>query len=366
MSTLKINSAEISNQILSIFRTNSNTRSGRMNTLDQIAELAKGIIDNLNNIDDTVYEITEELDGFNEEYGSLMFEIEKANSEIENYSNSSSALDSEILSLEDKEKDGTITEDESERLNSLRAEQQTYQEKSNTINKKLGKLTNSSDSISSKISDYTEELDDISSTMEEYQKAGTVIKESANKYGKKNMNCEKAMERNESSWWGNAAKYGGIAAIGGAAVASGGLFAGGAIGVAVAGESLLAGIAGFTTGATVGAATGGFLGTGVGIGLGSLFGQGKQMADYLDKAGYTEIGDNSQVFYDSINHDYIAEYDAIEKKGGNQIQGKMRKATAKTYSYGKTIEVASQNIEQIAEQAKSKINITDDETKKNN
>lgn len=323
MSVPQINSNDISNQILNIFRANSNNRSGRIDTLDQISVLAKGIIDSLNTIDDSVAAITSDLENFNEEYESLMLEIERTNSEIENYSNSSDALDSEIEYLEEKEKDGSITKEEAEELNSLRAEQQAFLEKSNSANKNLGNLTNSTNSMTSKMSSYSEELENITSTMEEYQNAGTVIKDSANKYGKKNMNCEKAMERNESSWWGNAAKYGGIAAIGSA---------------------------------------GGPLGTGAGIGLGLLFGQGKQMEKYLDKAGYTEIGDNSQVFYDAVNHDYIAEYDILEKKGGNQIGGKMRKATAKTFSYGKTIEVASQNIEQIAEQAKSKINKIDDET----
>ena len=174
------------------------------------------------------------------------------------------------------------------------------------------------------------------------------------------MNVEKAMDRNESSWWGNAAKYGGMAIIGGAAVASGGMFAGAAIGGAIAAGSTFTGLGGVAVGAAVGVASGALIGVGSGAGLGSLFGQGKQMQNYIDKAGYTEIGNNSQVFYDAINHDYIAEYDVLEKKGGNQIQGKMRNATAKTYSYGKTIEVASQNIEKTADEAKLKINEQND------
>ena len=95
MSVPKINPQEISNQILEIFRKNSNTRSGRMDTLGQISELAKGIINNLNNIDDSVYEITDELEDFNEEYELLMNEIESTNFEIEKNSKSSTALDSE-------------------------------------------------------------------------------------------------------------------------------------------------------------------------------------------------------------------------------------------------------------------------------
>lgn len=336
MSVSKVNPQEISNQILEIFRKNSNTRSGRMDTLGQISELAKGIINNLNNIDDSVYEITDELEDFNEEYELLMNEIESTNFEIEKNSKSSTALDSEILDLEQKEKEGTITEVEAERLNYLRAELQSVVEKSSSLSGNLDKLTSSSSSIASKMSNYSEKLEDITSSMADYKEAGTEIKESANKYGKKNMNVEKAMERNESSWWGNAAKYGGIAAIGGAGLATGGYF------IAAPVASTIA-------------IPGAVVGLGTGIGLGTLFGQGKQMQKYLDKAGYTEVGDNSQVFYDAVNHDYIAEYDVLEQKGGNQIGGKMRKATAKTFSYGKTIEVASLDIEQKAEQAKSKI-----------
>lgn len=364
MSVPHVNSADISNQVLEIFRKNSNTRSGRIDTLDQISDLAKGIIGNLNDIDDSVYEITDELDNCNEEFDRLMQEIDKANSEVESYTITDNALNSEIVTLEQKEEDGTITEEEKERLKSLREQQYQNQKKSNSATGNLNKLTKSSDAISSKISGFSEELDDVTSAMEEYKNAGTLIKESANKYGKKNMNCEKVMDRNESSWWGNAAKYGGMAAIGGATVATGGIFAGAAIGGAAA---TAAGITGFkalgmvATGAYIGTATGAVVGIGSGIGLGSLFGQGRQMQKYLDRAGYTEIGDNSQVFYDAVNHDYIAEYDALEKKGGNQIQGKMRKATAKTFSYGKTIEVASQNVEQVAEQAKSKIKYNNDD-----
>lgn len=309
MSIPQINSSDISNQILNIFKGNSNNRKGRIETLNQISDLAKGIIDNLNNIDDSVAEIMGDLENFNEEYESLMLEIEETNYEFEKYSNSSESLEHEIAALEEKEKNGSITEEEVEKLNSLRAEQQVYLDKSNSVNKNLAELTNSSNSMTSKMTNYSEELENISTTMEEYQKAGTVIKESANKYGKKNMNCEKAMDRNESSWWGNAAKYS----------LAGGVFSG-------------------------------------------FFGQGKQTQKYLDKAGYEEIGNNSQVFYDAENHDYIAEYDVLEKKGGNQIGGKMRKATAKTFSYGKTIEVASQNIEQNAKQTKSKLNKPENET----
>lgn len=348
MSVPNVNSSDISNQILEIFRSNSNNRKGRIETLNQISDLAKGLIDDLNNIDDSIYEITDEIESCYEEYDKLMQDIEDANSEIEKCTNSSDAVGYEITKLEEKEQEGTITETEAQRLKELRERQQSYQEKSASVSGTLGSLTKSSDAITSKITGFSDDLEDVTSAMEEYQKAGTTIKDSANKYGKKNMNVEKAMDRNESSWWGNAAKYGGMAIIGGAGLAVGGLNTA----VAIAGTGLVNGL--------VGGAIGGTAGIGTGIGLGSLFGQGKQMQNYIDKAGYTEIGNNSQVFYDAINHDYIAEYDVLEKKGGNQIQGKMRKATAKTYSYGKTIEVASQNIEKTADEVKLKINEQND------
>jgi hypothetical protein len=45
----------------------------------------------------------------------------------------------------------------------------------------------------------------------------------------------------------------------------------------------------------------------------------------------------------------------IEAKGGNQIGGKLRKATAKTYSYGDTIEFASGDIKKKADETKGKL-----------
>ena len=317
MSVSKINPQDISNQILEIFRNNSNSRRGRIDTLNQISDLAKGIIDNLNSVDDSVYEIIDELEDFNEEYGLLINQIASTNSEIDENSKTSSALDTEILELEQKEEKGVITDNEAERLNNLRAQQQQVQEDSGSLTDSLDELSSSFGSVKSKIFASSTKLEDITDVMDDYKEAGVEIKESANKYGKKNMNCEKVMERKESSFWGNVAKYGGMATAGALAFGA--------------------------TGAVVGA-----------IG-GARLGQGQQMEKYLDRAGYTEVGDNSQVFYDAVNHDYIAEYDVLEKKGGNKIVGKMRKATAKTYSYGKTIEVASADIEQKAEQAKPKI-----------
>lgn len=77
------------------------------------------------------------------------------------------------------------------------------------------------------------------------------------------------------------------------------------------------------------------------------------MLDYETLNGAEEKG--AMTYEDTVGNKFVAKYDVIEAKGGRQINGKMRKETAKAYSYGQTIEDASAQVKQKAENAKNNI-----------
>ena len=87
--------------------------------------------------------------------------------------------------------------------------------------------------------------------------------------------------------------------------------------------------------------------------------EGTKTEDYVKMLDYETL-DGAEVkgamtYEDTVDNEFVAKYDVIEAKGGRQINGKMRKATAKAYSYGQTIEDASAQVKQKAENAKNNI-----------
>ena len=152
---------------------------------------------------------------------------------------------------------------------------------------------NGIEGLSAKRGSYVAELTDTIDAMDEYTQVGGVIRDAAKSVGRSNMDVEDALERNETSWWNQ-------------------------------GKS-------------------GFLGAGK-----------SKTEKYLERTGYEEM-DDGMTYYDGVDNEYVAKYDVIEAKGGNQIGGKLRKATAKTYSYGDTIEFASGEIKKKAEDTKGKL-----------
>ena len=187
------------------------------------------------------------------------------------------------LTEEDMEEMGELY-DSYDELFSLQSDTSVLNKNINNINDKL------TDSFY-KIDGYNDTLDDTAELMEGYQKAGEEIKNSANKYGKKNMNCERAMERNEKNWLGNAFSI---------------------------------------VHDPVGSATGESLTPETMI----ISNQKTQMDSYTDRKGLDEV--SNQTFYNSSSHEFVSEFDAMDDKGGNEIEGKLRRATAKVYSRGKT------------------------------
>ncbi|MCQ2740247.1 MAG: hypothetical protein MJ237_08505 [bacterium] len=78
----------------------------------------------------------------------------------------------------------------------------------------------------------------------------------------------------------------------------------------------------------------------------------KQMDNFTDKMDYNEVDASSSTYYDAIDHEYMTQFDVIEAKGKNTVQGPLRKATVQVSSYGKTLNFASGDVKNKAEQAK--------------
>ena len=302
MAIQKITANDIKTQIHHIIESKGGKRKGRIEALDEISNIGKNLINNLNDGNKVIYEIDEEIDDITEQYNAMLNDIENYDSERLDAEDEIEAVTAQIEELESKDP-AELTEDEREELSVLYQYLDEQTARSDDANKNIGEAENGIEGLSAKRGSYVAELTDTIDAMDEYTEAGKELKNSATSVGRGGMDVEKALERNESSWWVNADKYGGI-------------FGGVAIGVAVAG--------------------------------------GNKTEKYLERTGYEEM-DNGMTYYDGIDNEYVAKYDVIEAKGGNQIGEKLRKATAKTYSYGDTIEFASGDIKKKAEDTKGKL-----------
>ncbi|MCQ2743635.1 MAG: hypothetical protein MJ230_02405 [bacterium] len=284
MAVNNVNANEVASEIRTIFKDNKKKKD----VLNKIAELGENVLNNLNSMDKTVYEIVEDYEVCYNEFQEAQEKLEQAETDYNDISGNIDGTNERIAELEEKMNNGELTADEKEELKNLYNMLNALNSDSQNSNKLLGTLQSTIYSNGNKLQTYNGQLDNIVSQMQDYSEAGTVIKDSANKYGKKNMKCERAMERNETSWWN----------------------------------------------------------------FFNIKTDGKTQLDrYTNKAGLTEI--TNQTFYDDESHEFITEYEALEKKGKNQIGGKKRKGTAKVYSYGKTIESASKILKMKADAVKN-------------
>ena len=248
------------------------------------------MINNLNDGNKVIYEIDEEIDDITEQYNAMLNDIENYESEILDAEDEIEAVTAQIEELESKDP-AELTEDEREELSVLYQYLDEQTVRSDDANKNIGEAENGIEGLSAKRGSYVAELTDTIDAMDEYTEAGKELKNSATSVGRGGMDVEKAMERNETSWWN-------------------------------------------------------FFSVDIN--------QKTQAEKYLERTGYEEM-DDGMTYYDGIDNEYVAKYDVIEAKGGNQIGGKLRKATAKTYSYGDTIEFASGDIKKKAEDTKGKL-----------
>lgn len=287
MAIQKITANDIKTQIHHIIESKGGERKDRIEALDEISNIGKNLINNLNDGNKVIYEIDEEIDDITEQYNAMLNDIKNYESEILDAEDEIEAVTAQIEELESKDP-AELTEDEREELSVLYQYLDEQTARSDDANRNIGEAENGIEGLSAKRGSYVAELTDTIDAMDEYTEAGKEIKNSATSVGR-DMDVEKALERNETSWWN-------------------------------ASESMI-----------------------------SFFDLGKSKTEkYLERTGYKEM-DDGMTYYDGVDNEYVAKYDVIEAKGGNQIGGKLRKATAKTYSYGDTIEFASGEIKKKAE-----------------
>ena len=198
-------------------------------------------------------------------------------------------LDSRIEDLQSKDPE-SLTKEEEEELANLYSEKENSTRESNFFENKINNVQIKLDSIIETNDNRNAKIQEIASVMEDYKEAGDVIKESAEKYGRPVVakNAKNVMLRNETMWGDSA----------------------------------------------------------------NVLGQfsGKKLNKYLNTAGYeTNVGGDRLTYYDNIDHEFIAEFDILEKKGENQVGGELRKQTVRTFSYGQTISTASDEIKKKAD-----------------
>ena len=292
MAIQKITANDIKTEIHHIIESKSGKRKDRIEGLNEIANIGKTLINNLNDGNKTIYEIDEEIGDITEQYNAMLADIENYESEILDAEDEIDTVNSQIEELESKDP-AELTDEEREELSMLYQYLEEQTARSDNANRSIGDAENGLEGLSAKRGSYVAELTDTIDVMDEYTQAGGVIRDAAKSVGRSNMDVEDALERNETSWWN--------------------------------------------------------------IGDSGVFGWGKSKTEkYLARTGYEEM-DDGMTYYDGVDNEYVAKYDVIEAKGGNQIGGKLRKATAKTYSYGDTIEFASGEIKKKAEDTRGKL-----------
>ena len=358
MSVDGVNGKQIKADLHSIAKEHGvSRRKERIETLEAIAEKGKELLDDLSAMDKTVYDVVDEMDDLMDELEDLEAKQAAAQAKIEVTNKKLGTANERLAVLDEKaQTEDGLTEAEQEEYNRLRASIKDYKYEAKTHNATLGDLAGNVKSLNGKMSDTLYKTNGIAEKMEDYSDAGNEIKASAKKYGR-DIDCEKVMERNETSWWnifsrkgnGDGKQVQGAAegAIAGAAVIG---VTGQAVGTLIAGTKIGAALGSCfgPVGCAIGIAAGVIAGGTVGL----LKSKGEtQMDKFLDKMDMEEIAD--QTFQDSVDHKFMSEYEAIEAKGGNQVGGKLRKATVKVFSYGKSISAASDKVKSDVDKVKS-------------
>ena len=328
MSIDKINGDSIKSEIYSIAKSeNAGSRSGRIEVLKKISDLGKQILDAINSKDEKLVEIEGSYDELVNEMNELQKEIDSAEDDAKN----------ENIKVEDVNKNIAIYEAKMDRGEEFSDEDRNqlayyYQLRDSNIynakyaNSKLNSLTGEASGYAPMLEKYDEILNDIIETMDDYAAAGNEIKQSAHDYGRPHVadNLENksaggnALKRNESMWGKEV-----ILGLGGA----------------LAMNALAVGLIG----------SGGAILTGAGGGT-ALGGITKNKTDkYIERMGFVGLGDGAggadMTYHDNIAGGYKTEYDV--KQFG--IGGELRDLTAKTWSYGKTINTAGNDMKQRAE-----------------
>lgn len=342
MSLGNVNGKDIKTQIHSIASSgNAGSRKGRIEILEKVSELGKELLDALNSQDENLVELENDYDDIFEQFEELDNEIKAAEEKAQGIADGITDIDEEIADLEAKKANGEELSDfDQTRLEYLYKVKSGKQEDASDENSHLTDLAGKKSTVGAKLDGFGALLNDITEKMDGYAEAGDEVKDAAHTYGRSNMaeNMEKnggALKRNESMWGKTAIHSVGGSVIGGSI---GGIF--GPVGFIVG--AVIGGVGGIVTGATT----------------------KNDTEKYVERMGYRGMGDGGEgsnmTYHDDEYGGYHAEYDVMQYG----IGGKLRDLTAKTWSYGKTVNTASNDMKNRAETLDGKRK-PDDEPKDN-
>lgn len=294
MSLDNVNGAEMKSFIRKAKQSNDvGSRSGRIDALQQISDLGKELLDALNVQDESMYEIMGEYDSVTNEMEKLQQEYDAQTEKAENYATSLEDIDDRIAELEGKIDGGEeLTEDETRELEWLYKQRGTVADDVDDTNGNIKTLGGDLQSANTKLDGFNQTLVDIEDKMDGYTEAGAELKGAARDIGRSGMvnNFESAGTGNDAlkrneSSWGWADDKGGA----------------------------------------------------------------NKTQKGLKRAGYTGMNDGaggkSFTYHDNEGGGYKAQYDA----NAYGIGGKLRDLTARTWSYGQTVETASKDMKQRSE-----------------
>jgi hypothetical protein len=297
MSIEGVNGKSIKSEIQSIAKSgDAGSRSGRIDILKQISELGKEILNAINTKDETLVEMEGGYEDLVKEMNDLQKEIDDAEERVESSNTKIEQIDEKIAELEEKAENGEeLTDQEKRELEYYHKLRDVKTDNAKDADGKIKDLNGKLSGYNPKLKSYNDLLDDIMGTMDDYADAGIEIKDSAKTFGRSGMaeNLEKdggAMKRNESSW----------------------------------------------------------------ISLASMFGMKNDTEELVDRMGYRGLGDGGKnvdmTYHDDLAGGYVAEYDVMQYG----IGGELRDLTAKTWSYGKTVNTAANDMEKRAEDVNKK------------
>ena len=327
MSIENVNRTSMESQIHSIATSgDAGSRKGRIEILEKVIELGREVLDNLNQKDVTLVEVEGELDKVSDDFEELEKQLKEAEGNLEKNKTNLTAQDARIAELERKaDSEKGLPEDEQKELDMLYALRAAVLSDANNNSSLIKDLGGQVSEKSAKMESYNNLLSDLVETMSDYADAGDAVKDAASQFGRPKVaeNAENVMKRNESMWgkdwiWGAT----GAVAVGGATWGVLAICAAGPVGWIAGGAAL------------------------VGLGVGALISHNSSndTEKLVDRMGYKGLNDGTDgadlTYHDDISGGYKAEFDVMQYNVG----GKLRRGTVETYSIGKTVNTAAEDM----------------------
>ena len=309
-----VNGADMKSKINEIVKAGDTTsRSGRIDILKKISDLGKALLDDINVQDETLVEIEQSYDDIIDEIEELNAEMDAGSKKIDGMAGNVEDINKELAEFNVRLEAGEeLSEDELARYRELFQQQNRISYEMNYENKNQKKLQKGQSDYNNKLGQYSEIINNIQETMGGYAEAGDAVRQASHDYGRPHMadNLENksgggnALKRNESCW---------------------------------------------------GSGVWDVLTLGITAACRESNGGNKTEQAVAD-AGLSGMGDGADgtdmTYHDNENGGYHAEYDVMQYG----IGGELRDLTAKTWSYGKTVTTASNDMEKRADAFEKKRN----------